>query len=76
MAFWVVAGAKGAKSVLDVTGERIGRAEWPGKAGKVEGVVVVKKNSGYMRVVMMGEVLMVWQQRRRSWWCTLTSAKR
>lgn len=44
-ACWVVAGARGVKTVLDITGERIARAEWPGKAGKVENVAVVKKNS-------------------------------
>ncbi|GJE89618.1 hypothetical protein PsYK624_057220 [Phanerochaete sordida] len=48
--FWVVAGAKGAKAVLDVTGERIGRAEWPGKAGRVESVVVVRKNTSTLLV--------------------------
>ncbi|EKM61629.1 uncharacterized protein PHACADRAFT_169080 [Phanerochaete carnosa HHB-10118-sp] len=44
-AIWVVAGAKSVKSVLDITGERLGRAEWPSKAGKVESVVVVRKNT-------------------------------
>lgn len=41
--FWITAGAKGVKCVVDITGERIGRAEWPGKIGKVEKVVIVRK---------------------------------
>ena len=43
--FWVTAGAKGVKCVLDITGERIGRAEWPSKIGKVENVTITRKAS-------------------------------
>lgn len=43
--FWVTAGAKGVKCVVDITGERIGRADWPSKAGRIENVVIVRKNS-------------------------------
>jgi syntaxin-binding protein 5 len=41
---WVTAGEKGAKCVVDITGNRIGRVDWPSKAGKVEQVAVVQKN--------------------------------
>jgi syntaxin-binding protein 5 len=54
--FWVTAGAKGAKCAVDITGERIGRAEWPSKTGKVERVVVIKKNSEHMRAVVSDRI--------------------
>ena len=41
---WITAGAKGAKCVVDITGERIGRIEWPSKTGKVERVSIVRKS--------------------------------
>lgn len=41
---WVSAGARGVKCVVDITGDRIGRADWPSKAGKVQQVCVIEKN--------------------------------
>lgn len=43
--FWISAGAKGVKCVIDITGDRIGKADWPSKFGNVEKVAVVKKSS-------------------------------
>ncbi|KAI0705856.1 lethal giant larvae like, C-terminal-domain-containing protein [Cytidiella melzeri] len=48
--FWVTAGAKGVKCVVNITGDRIGRAEWPSKAGKVEKVCVIQKNASVVLV--------------------------
>ena len=45
--FWICAGVKGVRCVVDVTGERIGRAEWPSKLGKVDRVAVVQKNGAW-----------------------------
>lgn len=41
---WITAGTKGARCVVDITGDRLGRVEWPSKAGKVEKVSFVQKN--------------------------------
>lgn len=48
-AVWVCAGVKGARSVVDITGERVGRVEWSSKFGKVERVSLVQKNGTYQR---------------------------
>jgi syntaxin-binding protein 5 len=40
---WVVAGAKGARAHVDVNGDRIGRADWPAKAGNVIEVKMVER---------------------------------
>lgn len=42
--FWVSAGVKGVRCVVDITGERLARVEWPSKFGKVERVAIVQKN--------------------------------
>lgn len=40
---WVVAGEKGARATLDLTGERLGRVEWGNKAGSVIKVRIVER---------------------------------
>ncbi|THH26967.1 hypothetical protein EUX98_g7215 [Antrodiella citrinella] len=47
---WVSAGAKGAKCVVNITGERVERVDWGSKAGKVERVEIVHKNSAAVLV--------------------------
>lgn len=41
---WVSAGAKGARCTADLDGDKLGKADWPGKIGTVVGVDVVEKN--------------------------------
>jgi syntaxin-binding protein 5 len=41
----VTTGAKGARSVVDITGERIGKTDWGSKGGIVQNVQIVEKNS-------------------------------
>ena len=41
---WVSVGAKGARCVADLDGEKLGAASWPSKAGAVVGVDIVEKN--------------------------------
>lgn len=53
--FWVTAGAKGVKCVVDITGERIGRADWPSKAGRIENVVIVRKNTSTLLIAYTNE---------------------
>ncbi|KAF7966227.1 hypothetical protein HWV62_39499 [Athelia sp. TMB] len=47
---WVTAGSKGARCVVDVDGERIGKAEWGNKVGAVESVQVVEKSGSTVLV--------------------------
>ncbi|TCD68310.1 hypothetical protein EIP91_011169 [Steccherinum ochraceum] len=42
---WISAGARGVKCTVNVTGERVQRVDWNSKAGKVERVEVIHKNS-------------------------------
>ena len=46
--FWICAGVKGARCVVDITGERIARVEWPSKLGKVDRVSVIQKNGAFV----------------------------
>lgn len=41
---WIIAGAKGVRSIVNITGERVGKADWNTKAGAVESVQIVEKN--------------------------------
>jgi hypothetical protein len=43
--FWVTASAKGARCMLDISGERISKVEWNSKKNKVGHVQVIEKNS-------------------------------
>lgn len=43
--FWVVAGTKGARCMLDISGERVSKAEWNNKKNKVGHVQVIQRNS-------------------------------
>ncbi|TFY59345.1 hypothetical protein EVJ58_g5836 [Rhodofomes roseus] len=56
---WVSAGTKGARCVADLDGDKLGKADWPSKAGAVVGVDVVEKNGGCALVVFTdrGEAL-------------------
>ncbi|CAL1694488.1 unnamed protein product [Somion occarium] len=47
---WINAGARGVRCTADITGEKLGRAEWGSKIGKVEQVEVVHKNSATVLV--------------------------
>ncbi|KZT30972.1 hypothetical protein NEOLEDRAFT_1083589 [Neolentinus lepideus HHB14362 ss-1] len=42
--YWIVAGAKGVRCTVDVDGERVGKDDWPHKAGKVECCEIVERN--------------------------------
>jgi syntaxin-binding protein 5 len=44
--FWISVGSKGMKSVFNVDGERLARADWSSKAGHVETVQIVQRHSG------------------------------
>lgn len=44
---WVYAGAKGARCVADVDGERIAKVDWGSKGGAVRRVAVIEKSSRY-----------------------------
>ena len=39
----IVSGAKAVKCFADITGERLGKAEWDSKAGKVQSVNVIER---------------------------------
>lgn len=41
---WIIAGAKGVRSVADITGDRIGKADWGTKVGTVQNVQIVEKS--------------------------------
>lgn len=41
---WVTSGAKGVRCFANITGERIGKADWSAKVGAVESVQIVEKN--------------------------------
>lgn len=41
---WITTGAKGVRSIVNITGERVGKADWGTKAGVVESVQIVEKN--------------------------------
>lgn len=43
--FWVMASAKGARCMLDISGERIAKADWNNKKNKVGHVQVIERNS-------------------------------
>ncbi|KAI0093981.1 lethal giant larvae like, C-terminal-domain-containing protein [Irpex rosettiformis] len=47
---WVTAGTRGARCVVDITGEKLGRVEWPNKGSKVERVSIVHKNASVVLV--------------------------
>ncbi|KAG2156546.1 lethal giant larvae like, C-terminal-domain-containing protein [Suillus bovinus] len=48
--FWVAASAKGARCMLDISGERISKVEWNSKKNKVRHVQVVEKNNSHVLV--------------------------
>ena len=41
---WITASAKGVRSIVNITGERVGKADWSTKAGSVENVQIVERN--------------------------------
>lgn len=41
---WVTASTKGVRCISDVTGERIGKAEWGSKVGHVQSVEVIERS--------------------------------
>jgi syntaxin-binding protein 5 len=41
---WVTAGAKGVRCIADITGERVGKADWSSKLGGVESVHIIEKS--------------------------------
>lgn len=43
--FWVTASARGARCMLDISGEKISKVEWNSKKNKVGHVQVIEKNS-------------------------------
>lgn len=47
---WVTASAKGARCMLDISGERISKVEWNSKKNKVEHVQVIEKNNSHVLV--------------------------
>ncbi|OCH89538.1 hypothetical protein OBBRIDRAFT_881275 [Obba rivulosa] len=47
---WVSTGAKGARCVADLTGERIAKADWSNKAGAVLQTEVIERNGGSVLV--------------------------
>lgn len=49
--FMIVAGAKGVRCFADLGLDRVSKAEWPSKAGRVEGVQIVGRNASYALVV-------------------------
>ncbi|KAG1757244.1 lethal giant larvae like, C-terminal-domain-containing protein [Suillus lakei] len=48
--FWVTASAKGARCMLDISGERISKVEWNSKRNKVGHVQVIEKNNSHVLV--------------------------
>lgn len=46
--FWVTASAKGARCMLDISGERVSKVEWHNKKNKVGHVQVIEKNSEFL----------------------------
>lgn len=48
--FWVTASAKGARCMLDISGERISKVEWNSKKNKVGHVQVIEKNNSHVLV--------------------------
>lgn len=56
---WVTTGAKGVRCILDITGERVGKADWGSKVGGVESVQVIEKNGQFViRILPVDCVLM------------------
>jgi len=47
---WITAGTKGVRCVSDITGERIGKAEWGNKVGSVQSVKVIERNGSHVLV--------------------------
>jgi syntaxin-binding protein 5 len=47
---WVIAGAKGARAYLDINGDRVARADWPAKFGKVIEVKMVERTDAMVLV--------------------------
>ncbi|KAG2155490.1 lethal giant larvae like, C-terminal-domain-containing protein [Suillus clintonianus] len=48
--FWVTTSAKGARCMLDISGERISKVEWNSKKNKVERVQVIENNNSHVLV--------------------------
>ncbi|KAG2117950.1 lethal giant larvae like, C-terminal-domain-containing protein [Suillus discolor] len=48
--FWVTASAKGARCMLDISGEKISKVEWNSKKNKVGHVQVIEKNNSHVLV--------------------------
>lgn len=48
--FWVTASAKGARCMLDISGERVSKVEWHSKKNKVGHVQVIEKNNSHVLV--------------------------
>ncbi|KAG1904773.1 lethal giant larvae like, C-terminal-domain-containing protein [Suillus fuscotomentosus] len=48
--FWVTANAKGARCMLDISGEKISKVEWNSKKNKVGHVQVIEKNNSHVLV--------------------------
>lgn len=40
---WITAGVRGARAILDVNGDRVGKTEWPNKAGTVLQVRLIER---------------------------------
>jgi len=47
---WITAGAKGVRCIADITGERVGKADWSNKVGAVESVQIIEKSGSYALV--------------------------
>jgi syntaxin-binding protein 5 len=47
---WINAGEKGARTMIDVTGDRLSRIEWGNKGGSVVRARVVEKSGGMPRL--------------------------
>jgi len=41
---WVSVGSKGIRCIADITGDRVGKADWNNKVGGIENVQIVEKN--------------------------------
>lgn len=61
--FWISAGAKSVRSIANLAGHRVGKAEW-GKGKTVETVEVVSKNGRPTTQIIFGAV-------RAEWWYVL-----
>lgn len=47
---WVIAGAKGARAYLNINGDRVAKADWPAKFGKVIEVKMVERTDAMVLV--------------------------